>query len=129
MPDYTPVYDSDIRPMTKTASAAVTGGTLVEWTTASAVGPAGAGSNKVAGVAAFDAGIGQRVTIWPLANVEHEITAAGTIAVGDGIQAAAAGQIATAATSLATAAAAGILIGNATTAATVGQKCRFVGRG
>lgn len=127
MADYTPVYVSGNRPLTKTASAAVTGGQLVETTTASSVGPAGAGSTKVVGVAAHDAGSGARVTVWPLANVEHEITSSGTIAIGDGIIAAASGVATTAV--VGTAAAAGTLLGIATTAASGGAKVRFVGRG
>ena len=125
MADYTPVYVSGVNPLTKTASAAITGGQLVEITTASSVGPAGAASTKVAGVAAHDAASGARVTVWPLVNVEHEIVSTGTIAVGDGIAAGAAGVAATVV--VATGAAAGTLIGRATTAATGGAKVRFVG--
>lgn len=127
MADYTPVYVSGNNAFTKTASAAVTGGQLVEGTTASAVGPAGAASTKVLGVAAHDAASGSRVTVWPLANVEHEITSTGTIALGDGIAAGAAGVAATVV--VGTGAAAGTLIGTATTAATGGAKVRFIGRG
>lgn len=125
MADYTPVYVSKTNPLTKTASATITGGQLVEITTASAVGPAGAASTKVIGVAAHDAASGARVTVWPLNNVEHEITSTGTIAVGDGIASGAAGVAATVV--VATGAAAGTLIGRATTAATGGAKVRFVG--
>ncbi|WDZ87192.1 capsid cement protein [Micromonospora cathayae] len=125
MADYTPVYAGGAQPMTKTASTSITGGTLVEATTASAVGTAGAASTKVVGVAAHDAASGARVTVWPLNNVEHEITSTGTIAVGDGIASGASGVAATAA--VATAAAAGTLIGRATTGATGGAKVRFVG--
>lgn len=125
MADYTPVYVATSQPLTKTASAAITGGQLVEITTASAVGPAGAASTKVIGVAAHDAASGARVTVWPLLNVEHEITSTGTIAVGDGIAAGAAGVAASVV--VGTGAAAGTLIGRATTAATGGAKVRFVG--
>lgn len=127
MADYTPVYASGNRPFTKTASAAVTGGNVVVSTTASSVAPSGAAATQAVGVAAHDAASGARVTVWPLSNVEHECVAAGTIAVGDGVVAVASGQVATAA--IATAAAGGTLIGVATTAATVGLKVRFVGRG
>jgi hypothetical protein len=129
MADYVPVYDGGAVPQSKTASAAVVGGTLVEATTAGSVGPAGAASTKIEGVAAFDAGIGARVAVWPLNNVEHEIAvvAAGTITVGDGVQSAAAGLVATA--TVATAAAAGTLIGTATSTATAPNKVRFIGRG
>jgi hypothetical protein len=119
------VYVSGINPMTKTASAAITGGLLVETTTTGAVGPAGVGA-KVVGVAAHDAASGARVTVWPLANVEHEVLCTGTITVGDGVIAGAAGVITTA--TIATAAAAGTLIGIATTTGTA-VKVRFIGRG
>jgi hypothetical protein len=126
MADYTPVYASGVNALTKTASATIVGGQVVETTTASSVGPAGAASAKVVGVAAHDAASGARVTVWPLANVEHEVTCTGTITVGDGVAAGAAGVIVTAA--VATAAAAGTLLGIATTTGTA-AKVRFVGRG
>lgn len=125
MADYSPVYVSGITPMTKTASAAITGGLLVETTTTGAVGPAGVGA-KVVGVAAHDAASGARVSVWPLANVEHEVLCTGTITVGDGVISGAAGVITTA--TIATAAAAGTLIGIATTTGTA-VKVRFIGRG
>jgi len=127
--DYSPVYGSGSLPYTTTTSAAVTGGQVLETTTTGAVGPAAAGSLKSVGVAAHDAASGARVTVWPLANVVHEITvvAAGTVTVGDGVIAGTAGTVNTAA--VATAAAAGTLIGIATTTATAPAKVRFVGRG
>jgi hypothetical protein len=127
MADYSPVYATGSLPLTLTASAAITGGQLVENTTASAVGPAGAGSVKVVGVSAHDAASGARVTVWPLANTVHEITSTGTIALGDGIASGAAGVAATIV--VGTGAAAGSLIGTALTAATGGAKVRFIGRG
>jgi hypothetical protein len=126
MAEYTPVYGGGARPFSRTASAAVTGGRLVETTTAGSVGPAGAGSTKVEGIAAFDAAIGARVTVWPLNNATHEVDSTGTIAVGDGIAAGAAGVAATIV--IATGAAAGSLIGEAISAATGGAKVRFIGR-
>jgi len=127
--DYTPPYVSGVKPLTKTASAAITGGQVVETTTTGSVGPAGAASLKCVGVAAADAASGGRVTVWPLANVEHEIVvvAAATVTVGDGVIAGTAGTVNTVA--VATGAAAGTLIGIATTTATAGNKVRFVGRG
>lgn len=129
MADYTPVYTGGAVPVTRTASAAITGGQVVETTTAGNVGPAAAGSLKSAGVAAHDAASGAKVTVWPLANVEHEITvvAAATVTVGDGVIVGTAGTVNTAA--VATASAAGTLIGIATTTATAPNKVRFVGRG
>lgn len=127
MADYSPVYTGGVKPFTSTASAAITGGQVVEATTTGSVGPAAAGSLKCQGVAAHDAASGTRVTVWPLNNVTHEITvvAAGTVTVGDGVIAGTAGTVNTAA--VATAAAAGTLIGRATTTATAPNKVRFVG--
>jgi hypothetical protein len=127
--DYSPVYQSGQLPLTKTASAAITGGTVVETTTTGSVGPAGAGSLKSIGVAAHDAASGARVTVWPLAALEHEVAvvAAGTVTVGDGVITAAGGLVNTSAVGVA--AAAGTLIGIATTTATAPNRVRFVGRG
>ncbi|MEV1321964.1 hypothetical protein AB0J14_38450 [Micromonospora arborensis] len=129
MADYSPVYANGAQPMTKTASTTITGGTIVEATTASSVGTAGAASTKAVGVAAHDAASGARVTVWPLNNVEHEVTvvAAGSVTVGDGVATGASGTAATAV--VATAAAAGTLIGTATTTASAPNKVRFIGRG
>jgi hypothetical protein len=126
--DYTPVYTGGNVPETFTASAAITGGQVVEATTTGAVGPAGVGAKPV-GVAANDAASGARVTVWPLANAVHEITvvAAATVTVGDGVITAAAGTVNTSA--IGVAAAAGTLIGIASTTATAPNKVRFVGRG
>lgn len=127
MADYSPVYAGGVKPFTKTASATITGGQIVETTTTGAVGPAGAASLKCVGVAAHDAASGARVTVWPLANVEHEIVVvtAATVTVGDGVIAGTAGTVNTVA--VATGAAAGTLIGRATTTATAPNKVRFVG--
>lgn len=129
MADYTPVYTGGVDPMTKTTSAAVTGGQLLEVTGASTVAAAAAASAKVVGVAAHDAASGARVTVWPLTNCEHEITvvAAATVTAGDGVISGAAGTANTGV--IATQAAAGALLGIATTTATAPNKVRFVGRG
>lgn len=126
MADYSPVHAPGITPFTKTASATITGGQLVETTTTGNVGPAGALSLKCIGVAAHDAASGAKVAVWPLPAVEHEVshTAGGT--VGDCIVPAASGAAGTAAAG--TASAAGYDIGVATTTATAGNKIRFVGR-
>jgi hypothetical protein len=97
----------------------------VESTTTGSVGPAGAASTRSSGSPRTTAS-GGRVTVWPLANIEHEVLCTGTITVGDGVVAGAAGVIVTAA--VATAAAAGTLMGIATTTGTA-AKVRFVGRG
>ena len=129
MADYTPVYTNGNQPFTKTASAAITGGQVLITTGVSTVGPAAAAATACVGVAAHDAASGARVTVWPLANVEHEITvvAAATVTAADGVITGAAGTVNTA--TVATAAAAGTLIGTATTTATAPNKVRFVGRG
>lgn len=91
MAEYLPIYKPG-QAFTLKASAAITGGQLVEVTGAGTVGPAGAASVKVVGVAAFDAAINDNVTIYA-GGVQHG-TAAGTIAAGDVVQAGAAGTVA-----------------------------------
>jgi len=128
MSDYSPPYADGLAPFSATTSAAVTGGTLAETTTTGAVATAGANSIKVVGVFAHDAPSGGRVSIWPLTGVVHEIASTAGSTVGDCIVAAAAGLLATAATSTATACAAGFDLGIALTTAGAGLKVRFVGR-
>jgi hypothetical protein len=127
MADYTPVYVSGNNPFTKTASATIVGGNVVIASGVSTVAPAGAAATTAIGVAAHDAASGARVTVWPLANVEHECIASGTVTAGDAVATGAAGTVATVVAG--TGAAAGTLIGTATTTATTGLKVRFVGRG
>lgn len=128
MADYTPVFSGGAYPFTMQAAAALTGGQLlVQTTTAGQVNVAGAAAVTVIGVAAHDAASGAKVTVWPIADVTHEITSTGTITAGDGIQSGASGVAATAA--VATAAAAGTLLGIATSTATGGALVRFQGRG
>lgn len=126
MPDYTPIHSGGAIPFTLTASADVTGGRLVASSGNFQVAPAGAASATVLGVAAHDALSGAKVTVWPLRNVTHEITSTGTLAAGDGVVSGAAGVAATA--TIATAAAAGTLLGVAEAAATGGAVVRFLGR-
>ena len=125
MADYLPFYQG-VPPFTATASAAVTGGQVVETTTTGAVGPAGAASVKAVGVAGHDAGIGSKVTIHPIVGNIHETVSTAGSAVGDCLTAAAAGAVATAAAG--TASAAGTDIGLALTTATAGNKVRWIGR-
>lgn len=126
MADYVPVYSGGVQPFTTTTSGAVTGGALVQVSGAGTVATAAAGAITI-GVAAHDAASGSRLTVWPLANVVHEITTTGTVTAADGVIAGASGTVATA--TIATAAAAGTLLGIATTTATTGNKVRFIGRG
>jgi hypothetical protein len=123
MAEYTPVFANGTAPWTLQASAAVVGGRLVEVTGNGTVGPAGAASVKVAGVAAFDAATGAKVDVWPLAGLTHRITGAGAVAAGDNLAAGAAGVVAAIG-----AGTFGQLIGVADRAAADGAIVRFVGR-
>lgn len=128
MADYTPIFSGGCFPFTSQASGAITGGQLLaETTTAGQVATAGAASTLVIGVAAHDAATGAKVTVWPIVGVTHEVTSTGTIAAGDGLISGASGVAATSG-GLAAAAAAGTLIGIATSAATGGALVRFMGR-
>lgn len=127
MADYTPVFTGGAFPFTmQVVTGAVTGGTFVSAAGNGLVATSGAASTTVLGVAAHDAIVGAKVTVWPLAGVTHEITSTGTIAAGDGIASGAAGVAATVA--VATGAAAGTLLGIAETGATGGALVRFIGR-
>lgn len=123
MAEYSPAFSGGTAPITLQASATVTGGRLVEVTGNSTVGPAGAASTKVVGVAAFDAASGAKVDVWPLPGIVHEVTASGAIAAGDGVVAGAAGVVVTIG--------AGTfqqLAGVALAAAADTATCRFIGR-
>lgn len=126
MADYTPVFTGGAIPKTMQASGAIVGGTFVSQAGAGLVATSGAASATVVGIAAHDAASGAKVTVWPLRNVTHEIASTGTIAANDGIQTGASGVAATA--TIATAAAAGTLVGVAESAATGGNLVRFIGR-
>lgn len=118
MADYTPIYVGGVQPFTATTSAAVTGGKVLVWSGASTVGHSGADSALVAGVAAHDAASGGRVSVWPVEGCIHQLLATGAISAGAGVTTdTAAGTVKAATTSLATAAAAGLLIGTAVSAA------------
>lgn len=81
--------------VTFTASTDVTGGRLVAVTGNRTVGPAGADSAAVVGVAAFDAKAGERVTVFTRAGGVHPLTASGAVVAGAKVSAAAAGKIQT----------------------------------
>lgn len=130
MSDYVPV-NTDQFAFTSTASAGITGGQLVEVTGTGTVGPS-AGTARPVGVAAADVGSGQRVTVYNLPGLVHEvlIKSASVIAAGAPVVAAsgAPGQIDTG--TLATVAAAGTLLGVALTGGTgngTTVKARFIG--
>ena len=96
---YEPKYlYSDV--ITGTASATITGGQVLAVSGNGTVGPAGAASNAVIGVAAFDAVSGDRVSYFPRGKV-HISTAAGAITAADRVNSAAAGAVATAAAAVA----------------------------
>lgn len=94
MAQNSPVFESGLA-YTRRASAAVTGGQLVEVTGAGTVGPAAAGSTKFLGTAAFDAAVGEDVTVH-IGGVQRLI-ASGAVAAGDMVAASSAGKVATAA--------------------------------
>lgn len=94
MVDYLPKFKPG-QAVTFTASADVTGGRLVEVTGNRTVGPAGADSAKVVGVAAFDVKSGDAVTVYTRAGGVHPVTASGAIAAGAKIASAAAGKVQT----------------------------------
>lgn len=127
MSDYQPVFTGGARPNTKTASGAITGGRLVATSGTDTVAHAGADDATVVGVAAHDAASGAKVLVWPIEGVTHELEASGAITADAGVVSDANGQVKTA--TIATAAAAGTLIGHAlTTAAGSPLKLRVLGR-
>lgn len=81
--------------ITGTASATITGGQVLAVSGNGTVGPAGADSNAVVGVAAFDCASGDRVSFFPRGKV-HISTAAGAITAAARVNSAAAGTVASA---------------------------------
>ena len=75
------------------ATAAVTGGQVVEITGNFTVGPAGAASIKACGVAGRDAAIGAATPVFT--DGVHDLVASGAITAGDRVVCAAAGKVAT----------------------------------
>ena len=132
MADYSPVETGGSSPFPMTAAAAITGGQLLDASTAGTVVPA-AGTLHPIGVAAHDAPNGGRVTVWPISGVHHELVIENSAAVAVGgpitASASAAGRIKSG--TLATLAAAGMLLGVATTSGTGDSggtvRARFVG--
>jgi hypothetical protein len=128
MADYLPVYTPG-QAVSLTTSAAVTGGTLAAVSGDGTVGPAAAGSAKVVGVFACDAGSGTRVAVW-LRGPVQEVVNSGGVTAGDQLVAAASGQVATlAAASTAVAAdinSARAVIGIALNTALTAVKVRYV---
>lgn len=125
MSDYLPVHVG-AAPYTSTASAAITGGQVLEATTTGAVGPAGAASTKVVGVAGNDAALGASVLVFPIHGNIHETTTPAGVTVGAVLAAAAAGTVDSGTPG--TLAAAGTDIGVALTTASAAAKVRWTGR-
>lgn len=94
MADYLPKHTPATR-VTFTASADVIGGRLVVVTGANTVGPAGADSAVVAGVAGFDALTGELVTVYCRPTGVHRLVASAAIAAGARVISAATGKVAT----------------------------------
>lgn len=90
MSDFTPAFKPGAA-VTFTASAAVTGGQLVEVTGDMTVGPAGADSTKVVGQPGHDAAAGETVTVHLPGKTVTSLTAAGDVTAGDHVKAGAAG--------------------------------------
>lgn len=127
MADHLPIFTGGVAGWTATTSGAVTGGRVLAVSATGTVAHAAADSTVVVGVAGHDAASGAKVLVWPIANFIHELEASGAITAGAGVVTDAAGQVKTA--TIATAAAAGTLIGiAATTAAGSPLKLRVAGR-
>jgi hypothetical protein len=129
MPDYTPPNSNGCVPFTSQASAAVTGGALVTASGDNTVAPSTTGDHSI-GVAAADAGVGAKVTVWPILQVRHESRPQGVVAIAAGapIIAGTTGFVNTGA--LGASAAAGTLLGICTKGGTGGTSlCQWVGTG
>jgi hypothetical protein len=92
MADYLPKFKPG-QSVTFTASADVIGGRLVAVTGNRTVGPAGADSAAVVGVASRDAKAGERVGVWTRAGGVHGLVASAAIAAGVKVSSAAAGKV------------------------------------
>ena len=90
MADYLPKFHDGVA-ITLSSSAAVTGGQLVAVTGDGTVGPAGADSTAVVGVAGFDVQSGDRLTVYR--HGVQRLTAADAITAGAPVAAAADGQV------------------------------------
>jgi hypothetical protein len=121
--DYTPIFSAGLKPRFFTAGGTIVGGNVVALSAANTVIASGAASLTAVGVAGHDAANGTQVTVWPLSGVTHEVVASATIAVGDNLATAAAGQVAPIA-----AGTFGQLIGVAVTAGAASAKIEMVGR-
>lgn len=92
MADYTIVMP--LGEFSSVASAAVTGGQLVEVTGDNTVGPAGAASIKTVGQALHDAAIAAGVTVYGRGPIREAVVAGAGVVAGVRLKAAAAGKVA-----------------------------------
>ena len=115
MAEYLPIYKPG-QAVTLKASAAITGGQLVEVSGSGTVQPAGAASTKVVGVAGFDAATNDPVTIYTSGPVHH-VKASGAVTAGATVAAAAGGAVASGTTAV---------VGLALTTAADGADVRFL---
>lgn len=92
MAEHTPIFKPGDA-ITRTTSAAVTGGQLLIVSGNNTVAPSSAVSAAWLGVAAYDAASGSPVTV--LSGGVHELNASGAIAAGAAVVPAAAGAVAT----------------------------------
>lgn len=92
MAEYLPVKNPG-QALPLAASATITGGQLVAVSGVSTVAPAGANALNVVGVAAFDAAVGDQVTVF--GGGVQELTTTGTVTAGDLVVAAANGTVST----------------------------------
>lgn len=118
MSDYIPRFTPGAA-VTFTASADLTGGQLVELTGDRAVGAAGASSTKVVGVIGPDTKDGAEGVVHMIPGNVHWVEAAGSVAAGDVVEAAADGKVQTGTTAP---------IGIALRAAEAGAMCEFLGK-
>lgn len=115
MAEYAPLFTGGVVPFTATTSGAVTAGRVLAISATGTVAHAAADSIVAVGVAANSVGSGALVTVWPLEGCVHVLEASGAITAVAGVVTDANGQVKTA--TIATAAAAGTLIGRAMTTA------------
>jgi hypothetical protein len=130
MADYSPPNSNGQMPFTSQASAAITGGQLVTASGDNTCAPSTTGDHPI-GVAAGDAAVGAKVSVWPITQVRHESRPQGVVAIAAGapIVAGTTGFVNVGGT-LGAAAAAGTLIGICTKGGTGGTSlCQWVGTG
>lgn len=124
MGDYVPINEGGDQ-FTMTASAAITGGQVLESTGDGTVAPtASAASLKVIGVAAHDAASGAVVSVYGLFTIHETVVAGTTLVAGNQVQAGAAGTLAV----LGGTPAPGQNIGVCIKGAAAAAKARWIGR-